>query len=48
MNLSNIKTIGLDHCWGKQRHNNTIDSGVLAKKYVEEFIINPNSSDEDS
>ncbi|KAG5581261.1 hypothetical protein H5410_051888 [Solanum commersonii] len=41
MNLSKIKTIGLDHCWGKQRDNNTIDSGVLSKKYIEEFRINP-------
>ncbi|KAK6777378.1 hypothetical protein RDI58_024095 [Solanum bulbocastanum] len=36
-----IKTIGPDHSCGKQRDNKTIDSGFLAKKYVEEFRINP-------
>lgn len=36
------KTIDIDHCCGKQRDNKTIDFGVLAKKYVEEFRINPN------
>ncbi|KAG5581287.1 hypothetical protein H5410_051914 [Solanum commersonii] len=40
MNLSKIKTIGLDHCCGKKRDNKTIDYGVLAKKYVEEVRIN--------
>ncbi|KAK4372197.1 hypothetical protein RND71_007581 [Anisodus tanguticus] len=36
-----IKTIGLDHSCDNQRENKTIDSGFLAKKYVEEFRINP-------
>ncbi|KAH0672901.1 hypothetical protein KY290_025184 [Solanum tuberosum] len=36
-----IKTIGPDHSCGNQRDNKTIDSGFLAKKYVEEFRINP-------
>ncbi|KAH0775171.1 hypothetical protein KY290_012308 [Solanum tuberosum] len=31
-----------DHSCGNQRDNKTIDSGFLAKKYVEEFKINPN------
>lgn len=37
-----IKIIGPDHSCGNQRDNKTIDSGFLAKKYVEEFKINPN------
>ncbi|KAG5581277.1 hypothetical protein H5410_051904 [Solanum commersonii] len=37
MNLSKINTIGIDYCCGKQKYNKTIDSGVLAKKNVEEF-----------
>ena len=37
-----IKTIGPDHSCGKQRDNKTIDSGFLAKKYLEEFRINLN------
>ncbi|KAF3671823.1 hypothetical protein FXO38_06406 [Capsicum annuum] len=36
-----IKTIGPDHSCGNQRNNNNIDSGFLAKKYMEEFRINP-------
>ncbi|XP_059299219.1 uncharacterized protein LOC132051950 [Lycium ferocissimum] len=36
-----IKTIGPDHSCANQRENKTIDSGFLAKKYVEEFRINP-------
>ncbi|KAK4342854.1 hypothetical protein RND71_038670 [Anisodus tanguticus] len=37
----NIKTIGSDLSYGNQRDNKTIDSGFLAKKYVEEFRNNP-------
>ncbi|KAG5581273.1 hypothetical protein H5410_051900 [Solanum commersonii] len=38
MNLAKIKTIGLEHCCGKQRYNKTIASGVLAKNWgVKEF-----------
>ncbi|KAL3358882.1 hypothetical protein AABB24_015792 [Solanum stoloniferum] len=36
-----IKTIGPDHEYGNQRDNKTIDSGFLAKKYIEDFRINP-------
>ncbi|KAG5606947.1 hypothetical protein H5410_028439 [Solanum commersonii] len=36
-----IKTIDPDHSCGKQRDNKTIDSGFLAKKYIEEFRTNP-------
>ncbi|KAH0639646.1 hypothetical protein KY285_036232 [Solanum tuberosum] len=36
-----IKTIGPDHECGNQRDNKTIDSGFLAKKYIEDFRINP-------
>ncbi|KAM3245850.1 hypothetical protein P3L10_007617 [Capsicum annuum] len=36
-----IKTIGPDHSCGNQRDNRTIDYEFLAKKYIEEFRINP-------